>query len=52
MKCKFEPDMDCIKSELFEKWKDDKKETAWLTLGECPSCPIYNECNDKEEVKP
>ena len=43
MKCKFNELKDCIKAEVFDKWKDDKKETAWLTIGMCPDCPIYKE---------
>ncbi len=35
--------------ELFEKWEDDKKETAYLILGICPECPIYREGTDEEK---
>lgn len=43
MMCKFEGDKECINSELFDRWKDDKRETAWLALGVCPKCPIFGE---------
>jgi hypothetical protein len=49
MKCKFTPEKECIQSDIFEMWKDDKKETAWLTLGVCPECLIYN--RPEKEVK-
>ena len=41
IECKFDKSKECIRSELFDKWNDDKKETAFLTLGICPQCPIY-----------
>lgn len=48
MPCKFNDKKECIHSDLFEKWKEDTKEIAWLTLGICPTCPLYLE--DLEEV--
>lgn len=51
MKCKFNETKECIHVELFDKWKDNKWELAWLTIGICPDCPIYKEGIDSEEVK-
>lgn len=48
MNCKFNEAMECIKSELFDKWKDDKREIAFRTLGVCPKCPVYRQDIDKE----
>lgn len=50
MLCKFNESKECIHTELFDKWKDDKKETAYLTLGVCPVCPVYTEDITCEEV--
>lgn len=51
MKCKFVETKKCIHAELFEEWKDNKKESAWLMLGICPNCPIYRADIDGGEVK-
>lgn len=51
MKCKFNWVKECVNTELFDKWKDNKEEAAWLTLGLCPECPVYREDIDDEEVK-
>lgn len=51
MKCKFNKTKECIHAELFDKWKGDKYQTGWLTLGVCPKCPIYREATDCEEVE-
>lgn len=49
MKCKFDKAKECIKIELFDKWKDDKGESAWLAIGICPCCPVYLEGLDTAE---
>jgi hypothetical protein len=51
MQCKFNETKECINTKLFEKWAHDEKETAWLTIGVCPNCPIYQGDLDNEEVK-
>jgi hypothetical protein len=52
MKCKFVETEECPISKLFDRWKDNKKETAWLMLGECLECSIYrNDVNELIMVK-
>ena len=51
MKCKFEETEKCIKAALFDKCKDDKRETAFLALRVCPKCPIYKGEVIEKEVK-
>lgn len=50
MKCEFNESKECKEAELFDRWKDDKKETGWLTLGVCPECPVYRQDIDSDEV--
>jgi hypothetical protein len=51
MKCKFEINKDCVQSEAFETWKDDKRETAFLALEVCPECPVYRDDVDGVEER-
>jgi hypothetical protein len=41
MECIFVENKDCPKAEEFDKWKNNKYETACLMFLVCPECPIY-----------
>ena len=50
MKCKFQETEECINAKLFQKWKHNKRETAFLMLGVCPDCPVYNKDKTPEKT--